>query len=249
MGERGERVVMHIAARVIRGEPAFIDDEAREVYLHLVKRYFRSAGVSVVFFVVMSGHAHWEPFGEPLAISAAMRDSHRDFAKWFNKRIGEQGHLFQGRFFRRLIEDERDLLTTTRYLAWNAPKAGICATPADYPWSADSAYRQGRCVFPIDTTLVLAALGGSDPRESYSRLVDRPPHGLSHTLQITQAAGEFAINLGTTTRALLASRDPDLAEARRKLVRQLREKGNSIEVLAKALGLSRHTIWRLSSDK
>jgi len=241
----GERIVLHVATRIIRGEPAFAEDQVKEVYLDLVRRYFKAAGVSVVFFVLMTGHAHWEPFGEPKAISAAMRDSHRDFAKWFNERVKEKGHLFQGRFFRRPIEDERDLLSTSRYLAWNPANAGICATPADYPWSADSAYRNGRCVFPVDTTLLVRTPGGRDPRESYSRFVDRPPHGSPSSAQIHNLVGELAVTLGTTTRALLGSRDPELVLARQKLVRRLRRDGHPVGVLAIALGLSRHTIRRL----
>ena len=241
----GDRIVLHVAARIIRGEPAFADDEIKEEYLHLVKRYFRAAGVTVIYFVLMTGHSHWMPRGELSAISAAFRDAHRDFAKLYNSQIGEKGHLFQGRFFRRPIEDDRDLLATSRYLAWNPTNARICATPAEYRWSADSAYRHGRCVFPVDTTLLLAVIGGADPRQSYARLVDPPPTGLARDAAPRDRLTELAVATGTTTRALIRSRDPELLSARQALVRQLRLEGHPVDSLAEALGIDRKTIIRL----
>jgi hypothetical protein len=46
------------------------------------------------------------------------------------------GHVFQGRFHSRLVEDDSHLLVASRYIEMNPVRAGICAHPLEWRWSS-----------------------------------------------------------------------------------------------------------------
>ena len=50
-------------------------------------------------------------------------------AQTFNERHGRSGHLYQGRFGSRLVEDDGYFLQLARYVALNPSRAGMCAAP------------------------------------------------------------------------------------------------------------------------
>ena len=60
-------------------------------------------------------------------------------AQTFNKRYERAGHLYQGRFGSRLVEDDDYLLELARYVPLNPVRAALCETPEDWPWSSYAA--------------------------------------------------------------------------------------------------------------
>jgi hypothetical protein len=54
----------------------------------------------------------------------------------FNTRHKLRGHVVDGRYWSERIESESHLLSTYRYIARNPVEAGLCASPADWPWSS-----------------------------------------------------------------------------------------------------------------
>ena len=60
-------------------------------------------------------------------------------AQTFNTRHERSGHLFQGRFGSRLVEDQPYFLELARYVALNPFHQALCATPDDWPWSSYAA--------------------------------------------------------------------------------------------------------------
>jgi putative transposase len=57
------------------------------------------------------------------------------YAKSFNRRHNRRDHLFGKRFWDKLIVTDEQLVATTRYVAINPVKAGLCKRPEDSPWS------------------------------------------------------------------------------------------------------------------
>jgi putative transposase len=69
-------------------------------------------------------------------VSKAMQWLYARTAEGFNQRHERSGHVFQGRFGSRLVEEDRHLLELSRYLPLNPVRAGLCRSPADWPWSS-----------------------------------------------------------------------------------------------------------------
>jgi len=53
-----------------------------------------------------------------------------------DERHGFEGHLFEKRYWSRLIVAEEHLAATIAYIAFNPVKAGLCAVPWEWRWSS-----------------------------------------------------------------------------------------------------------------
>ena len=72
-------------------------------------------------------------------LSEGMQRLNGVYAQSFNGCYGRVGHLFQNRFGVRLVESERGLAGTCRYVFDNPVRAGLCDQPEDWPWSGGRA--------------------------------------------------------------------------------------------------------------
>jgi hypothetical protein len=68
-----------------------------------------------------------------------MRYLNGTFARRFNDRRSESGHVFQGRFHGPLVQREEHVLATLRYIALNPVEAGLCRAAHEWPWSGHRA--------------------------------------------------------------------------------------------------------------
>ncbi len=84
----------------------------------------------------MSNHFHLLVETPEPNLSFGMQRLKSGYAGYFNERHSLVGHLFQQRFDSRLIETEKHLEKTLRYIALNPVKAGLCDHPAEWPWSS-----------------------------------------------------------------------------------------------------------------
>jgi len=89
-------------------------------------------------------------------------------AKSFNQRHARYGHLYQGRFGSRLVDDDGYLLELARYLPLNPVKAGLCTAPEGWPWSSYAA-TVGLRPAPtfLDTAALLGMLGSQAAYEAW----------------------------------------------------------------------------------
>ena len=61
--------------------------------------------------------------------------SHMRYSQYFNKKRSASGHLWQGRFYS-CVMDENYLLTALRYVERNPVRAGIVRKPWRWKWSS-----------------------------------------------------------------------------------------------------------------
>jgi hypothetical protein len=58
------------------------------------------------------------------------------YVYWYNWKYKRTGHLFQDRFKSEPVNNDAYFLLVLRYILQNPVKAGLCKSPADYPWSS-----------------------------------------------------------------------------------------------------------------
>ena len=63
-----------------------------------------------------------------------MKELKERFSRWFNKRHGRRGTLWQDRYRSILVEDGKALQTMAAYIDLNPLRAGLVADPKDYRW-------------------------------------------------------------------------------------------------------------------
>lgn len=62
------------------------------------------------------------------------------YAEHFNHKYDFTGHLFEGRYTSKIIEDEYYFMEVSRYIHLNPVKAGMVMSPADYEYSSYASY-------------------------------------------------------------------------------------------------------------
>ena len=62
------------------------------------------------------------------------------YAEQFNHKYDFTGHLFEGRYTSKIIEDEYYFMEVSRYIHLNPVKAGMVMAPADYEYSSYALY-------------------------------------------------------------------------------------------------------------
>jgi putative transposase len=131
--------VYHCFIRGIRGLPIVHDDFDRRRWLGILRYVVERHGWRCFAYCLMTNHYHvvvQTPEGD---ISAGMHRLNWLYAYRFNERHGFTGHLFERRFDSVLIESDRQLLETVRYVELNPVRAGICVDPAGWVWSSHRA--------------------------------------------------------------------------------------------------------------
>ncbi len=130
----------HVTQRGNRRANVFFDDGDRRRYLLLLEDYARKYGLAVWAYCLMTNHVHFVavPASED-ARGRSFRDSHQAYSSWLNRRLGESGHLWQGRFFSSVLDDAH-LWACVRYVERNPVRAGLIARAEDWPWSSAAAH-------------------------------------------------------------------------------------------------------------
>lgn len=90
----------------------------------------------------LPNHYHLAIETREIPVSKIMHQINSTYVKYFRKRYGGVGHLFQGRFFSALVEKDIYFWALVRYIDLNAVEVGLAKKPEDYPWSSYSIYCQ-----------------------------------------------------------------------------------------------------------
>jgi hypothetical protein len=87
----------------------------------------------------------------------------------------DDGHVFESRFYPKVIEDQRYLATAIRYVVSNPVRASLCASARDWNWSSHHAVigvRSHRAWFDRAGVLALFGDDESEAIEQYVAFVD-----------------------------------------------------------------------------
>lgn len=141
----------------------FHDDADRLRFLAIVALVLKETGTKCLAWALMSNHYHLVLVAGPAGISKVIQRINLTYAKYYNRRYGGTGHVFQGRFGSKLVTDDDHLLTVIGYVHLNPVRARVVATVddlADHPWSGHAALmgRQPPGFLAANRTLNLFAL-------------------------------------------------------------------------------------------
>ena len=130
----------HVTQRGNRRADVFLCDRDRGRYLSMLADYRARYGLRVWAYCLMTNHVHFVAVPDAAdSLGRTLRDTHQAYASWLNRRLGESGHLWQGRFFSCVLDDAH-LWAAVRYVERNAVRAGLVARAEDWPWSSAAAH-------------------------------------------------------------------------------------------------------------
>ena len=102
--------------------------------------------------------------GDAPGLGRMMQWLGRYYVPYFNKKYGRSGTLWQGRFKTSLLDGEHFFLLCSRYIEFCPVRAGLAATPLDYPWSSHAGH-VGQRPDPVVTEHPLYWALGNTPFE------------------------------------------------------------------------------------
>jgi REP-associated tyrosine transposase len=128
--------VFHVYSRGVNGTVIAHDDRDRIFWVSTLEDAIRRFDLTCHAYCLMPNHFHLVLEGALEHVSSGMHRLNGLYAQTFNRRHARTGHLFQGRFGIRVIEDESYLHDTCEYVLRNPVRAGLCQAPRDWPWAA-----------------------------------------------------------------------------------------------------------------
>lgn len=166
--------VMHITARGNRRNDIFRDLEDFQVYAAFMveaMEHFQEK-FKILSYCLMDNHVHILVKTEDMHIGNLISRIHSIYTRFFNNKYNYLGHLFQDRYYTELVEDDAQLLSTSRYIHLNPVKANMVENPQDYEWSSYSMYIGLKEEKIIESERILSYFKRENARESYRCFVE-----------------------------------------------------------------------------
>jgi putative transposase len=143
----------HVTQRGNRRVNVFFDPQDRLKYLSLLERYAGRDGTRIWAYCLMDNHVHFVVVPSSAdSLGLTFRETHRAYAAWLNEKVGETGHLWQGRFYSCALDDAH-LWVAVRYVERNPVRAALVQQANDWPWSSAAAHcgqRPDKLLSPIE---------------------------------------------------------------------------------------------------
>jgi REP element-mobilizing transposase RayT len=127
--------VYHVTSRGVDRCAIFLDDDDRTAFVRLLRVVGRRWRWVVHAYCLMDNHYHVIAETSLERLSAGFHRVNGVHAQRFNERHGRVGHLFQDRFYARVLRDDEHLADACAYV-WNNPvRASLSSASYDWPWS------------------------------------------------------------------------------------------------------------------
>ena len=170
--------IFHVFTHCVWAVPRlYRDDVDRLEFLRHLALASTREGWTCIQYCLMGSHYHLVVEVADGVLPLAMQRLNLAYSIHHNRRYGLRGHVQYRRYGSRRIEDEDDLLSTFVYVANNPVEAGLCATPAEWPWSSYAGtVGLAELASFVDPALALSCFGWPkvDPRAALRAWVEKP---------------------------------------------------------------------------
>jgi putative transposase len=127
----------HIWTHCVWAVPHLYRDETdRWEFLRILAHVTATKSWTCIAYCLMTSHYHLIVEVGDGILPAAMQALNHPYALNYNGRYGLRGHVQFRRYGSRRIVDDDDLLGVFAYVANNPVEAGLCRSPAEWPWSS-----------------------------------------------------------------------------------------------------------------
>jgi REP element-mobilizing transposase RayT len=165
---------LHVTARGNHRNDIFRDQEDFQVYCTFIQEsleHFKEK-FNIYSYCLMNNHVHILINTYDLHICNFIARIHGIYARYFNNKYKYIGHLFQDRYYAELIEDDGQMLSTSRYIHLNPVRARMVETPEDYEWSSYSMIIGLKEEKLVKSECILAYFKNKNCRELYKQFVE-----------------------------------------------------------------------------
>ncbi|MEW6377014.1 MAG: transposase, partial [Thermodesulfobacteriota bacterium] len=130
----------HVLTRGNRRQGIFLDEKDSKTFLTYLSDYKIRCPFKLFAYALMKNHLHLLIEVEEIPLGRIMQSVLFRYTRYFNKRYGEVGHLFQGRYKAIVCDKDAYLLELVRYIHLNPVRAKMVKGPEDYAWTSHLSY-------------------------------------------------------------------------------------------------------------
>jgi REP element-mobilizing transposase RayT len=113
--------IYHISLKGFSDSWLFKNDEDRNKFLDILKKYQLVYLFRIYEYCIMGTHCHLLIHSNGADISKFMHGINQSYAIYYNKKYSREGHVFGDRFYSRITKDNHDVLNVAAYIH-NNPK-------------------------------------------------------------------------------------------------------------------------------
>ena len=163
----------HVISRGNQRQDIFLDDQDLNTFLSYLSEYKIRYPFHLYAYSLMKNHFHLLLEVEGFPLSKIMQSLLFRYTRYFNKRYGKIGHLFQGRYRAILCDKDVYLLELIRYIHLNPIRAKVVRDVEKYLWTSHLSYLGKQKDGLIEEDLVLGQFGKKKflARRRYRRFV------------------------------------------------------------------------------
>ena len=126
----------HVVCRGNRRDSLFCCDTDFQAYFHILEQLHQKYPFELASYCLMTNHYHLQIRSKEATLSKVMSLINKRYANYYNIKYKLSGHVFEKRFYDKLIEDKEGMLAVSRYIHLNPVEAKMVKKPEDYPWSS-----------------------------------------------------------------------------------------------------------------
>ncbi len=160
----------HITQRGNYRQNVFLSEDDRRQYLIWVREYSIKYNLFILAYCLMQNHVHFIAIpNQSDSLAKTFNSAHMRYSQYFNNKLKQRGHLWQGRFYSCVL-DEYHLMLAARYIERNPVRAGIAEKPWQWPWSSAISHtnEKGRGYIELEDFLGIIGM----PCSSWKKYID-----------------------------------------------------------------------------
>ena len=134
----------HIIQRGNNKEKVFFEEEDRQTYIELLKKYSEKWECPVLAYCLMGNHVHLlvRPKREE-SLYKMMQGLTLCYSQHINRKYEKTGRLWESRYHSCIVDREHYLWAVARYIEQNSRRAKIVKKEEEYPYSSAKAHIEG----------------------------------------------------------------------------------------------------------
>lgn len=165
----------HIVSRGNRRDALFKDDGDFKTFLYILQEVAKRTPFELASYCLMTNHFHLQLRSIKQPISKVMSLINKRYADYYNTKNNLSGHVFEKRYYDKMIPSKQAMLEVSRYIHLNPVDSNMVKRPEQYRWSSYRYY-----IYRLDyneqhTDILLSYFSGNDEerRKKYQAFVNR----------------------------------------------------------------------------
>jgi len=151
----------HIYNKAVSDNLLFVEDKNYHFFILKIKKYLLST-VDVLAYCLMPNHYHLLVHLKTNNLSKGMQQLALSYSASFNREYQRKGHLFQGRYQIKPVDDQIYLDHLSRYIHLNPVSAGYASKPERWVYSSYREYIGKRTLEFINPKVILNLFGSGE---------------------------------------------------------------------------------------